>query len=65
MTHAEILNSILSHTCPRDTDGDKRTFTFDLCCEEVTINARLVKPDMPAEYEIDSVTFKFGSSSWC
>jgi hypothetical protein len=62
--HKDVLNNILSHTCPRESIDDKRTFTFYLCCEEVTINARLMEPGLlPAQYEIDSVIFKYDTNA--
>jgi hypothetical protein len=52
MNHADALNKILAHSCPRDTKDGISTFHLDLCCEEVYVKAI---PLGDYQYEILSV----------
>jgi hypothetical protein len=43
MDKAEVLDRLLSRTCPKFTDEDgTNVFLFDLCCREVVIHAKVV-----------------------
>jgi len=61
MIHTDALNKILSNTCPSDKNDDGTCiFTYDLCCHEAIITARVTENasqenDYAAKYEVISV----------
>lgn len=43
MNSSDVLNTMLSNTCPTDCNSDGvRIFRFDLCCRIIVINAKLL-----------------------
>jgi hypothetical protein len=42
MTHADALNKILAHSCPRDKKDGILFYHLDLCCHEVYVKARYI-----------------------
>ena len=59
VTHEDVLNCILEANCWNPTDdGWGGVYNLDLCCMEVEIEARVVKPFPDTQYEIRKVTIK-------
>lgn len=66
MNNSDVLNFMLSNTCPTDSGTDGvRIFHFDLCCRTIIIHAKLLNNNfnecgdyINSSYEVLSYTIQ-------